>query len=317
MLQNRILTGTIVEENPTRPGTYHFKSSLGHEVHDAHLISSDADNKGGGDLYRPRPGTRCAALFSEDGGQCLIVGQIRAPFFDEDKDDQPKVGNAAENLASGDKVYKTAGGASLTLKAAGTVIVRGSKSSGYIRMLPADQTTTIRAANLTQHHDGYRGYRGRVDREGTDPATYARDDYKHESGGSHDRVRIDHGSIGGTARRQLTIGSVTVVGGQTSTVIKTRETHYSDGSWLGEGPKYYWGSKSEEEPAVLGTQLVESLQKLIGYLQQLQVNTAWGPSTPPLPVHVENLQSVSDELSGKILSTYLFFSKEPATLGTE
>lgn len=314
--RNRILFGVLGTENEDKPGTYRFSSNDGYVVPDAHLLAPDADVAGGGDIARPRPGSVCIALTTDDGGGCYITGYVRPPEFDEESDDDPVVGNPDDTATAGDKIYKTTGGALISLKRGGAVIIEGGVGTGII-MNPVNNHMLTRSANFTESRDGYRAVRGRQNIGGTSPYTRTQEDHQHQVGPSYDRVRIQHGSFTGDARRQLSIASVTTTGTETVGVIRTRETYYSDGSWVGEGPKYQWGGSGASEPAVLGNELVDAINELIDIIKELKVNTFAGPSTPPLPDTQAKLTALSNELSGKILSSYLFFSKDPATLGTE
>lgn len=307
----RILFGVVGEENPRHPGVYRFSSTDGIVVNDAHILSPDADIKGGGEFSRPRPGSTCVAVMTSDGAQCFIIGFARAPTFDEEGEDPPSVGSPADSDISGDKVYRTSGGASLILKRGGALILEGGPGN-TILINPLNNQMSTRSTNFRQSADGYLSRHGRVEPGSTSPATISEQICLHQVGPSYDRVRVRTGTIEGDARRELEVAAVSVVAGQEVATVKTRETHYADGSWVGEGPKYQWGDGADE-PAVLGKQLVDVMGQLIDIVKGLQVNTAWGPSGPVLPNIVANLESLKSQLSDKILSTFAYFSKNPST----
>ena len=309
----RILFGRLGEENPNHPGTYRFSSEDGFIVNDAHILSPDLDAKGRGQRNRPAAGAFCIAVMSHSGAGCFIIGFQAVPSWDEQSDDPPAVGNADDNQTSEDKVFRTSGGAALILKRGGGVIIEGGAGTGVI-LNPLNNTMTLRAANYNQIADGYSASRGRKQPGKTDPATLHDESFQHQVGPSFDRVEISHGSVNEKARRQLTIEAVTVAGSNQTAIAKTRETYNSDGSWVGEGPKYQWGGDGADEPVPLGNQLVTKLGELIDIVKSLKVNTAWGPSTPPLPDTILKLVQLKSELSDAILSKYLFVSKKPKTL---
>jgi hypothetical protein len=311
--RGQILYGVIGEEHPDHPGVYRFSSTDGFVVNDAHILSPDNDVGGGGETTKPRPGSPCVALMSSNGAQCFIVGFHRAPTVDEESDDPPDVGNPDDNVSAGDKVYKTSGGATLVLKRGGAVFIESGPGVSIV-CNPLNNQMSIRSTNFRHVADGYQASRGRLEVGKTEPETFHREDFLDQAGGAHDRFRIEHGSLDSDARRKLELAEVTVVLGETSATVKTRETYFSDGSWVGEGPKYQWGGSGADEPAVLGNQLVEAFGTLFGIIKALKVNTAWGPSTPPIPPTPIDIDRLQNELSGKILSTFLFFSKDPADL---
>ena len=311
--RGQILFGRIGDENPSYPGLYRFTSSDGISVNDARVLSADADNNGSGEATKPRPGSNCVAVMTTDGAMCFVIGFMTPPSFDQESDEAPVVGNAEDNNASGDKAYRTAGGAVLILKRGGAVIIEGGPGTGVI-MNPLNNTMTLRATNFTQIVDGYQALRGRKEIGKTNPATVHHEQFLNQTGPQADRFSIHHGSLEDDARRQLELEAVTVAGGNETTITKTRETYYADGRWVGEGPKYQWGGEDASEPAVLGHALVDAISKLIDIVAQLKVGTAWGPSTPPLPPTTVDLAQLKAELSDKILSTFAFFSKKPPTL---
>ena len=304
--------GTVGEECSDCPGVYHFSSSCGLTPR-AHILSPDVDTKGKGKVTKPKPGSTAVALMSSNGAECFIVGFHRVPQFDEDVDEKPSVGNADDNHSPGDKVEETEGGARMLLRSGGAVLIEGGAGVN-ISLNPVNNRMSLRSTNLGLISDGYRSFRGRQNIGETKPETFHEEEFLHQVGPTFDRFRVQHGNLGDGIRRELSLASVTVVGGQETATIVTRETYDIDGSWVGEGKEYYWGSKSKDEPAVLGNQLVESLGKLIDLLLKAKVNTAWGPSTPMIPPESIELGKLKNELSGKILSTFLFLSKDAAEL---
>lgn len=313
MPKGAILFGVCGGENPNRPGIYRFSSSDGIVVNDAHVLSPDADIKGGGEHTKPRAGSTCVAVMTSDGAQCFIVGFSRSPTVDEQSNDPPKVGVPEDSDTSGDKVYKTAGGASFILKRGGSVIIEGGAGTGVI-LNPLNNQMSLRASNFRQNADGYLARRGRVKPGSTEPETTHEESFLHQVGPSYDRMRLTHGTLDGDARRQLELAAVKIVSSREIVTVKTRETYNSDGSWVGEGPKYQWGGDSADENAVLGKALVEALSTLIDIIKNLKVNTAWGPSTPPIPPTPIDLEKLKSSLSDKILSTFAYFSKKPPSL---
>lgn len=313
--KGQILFGVIGAENTTkgREGTYRFSSSCGIVVPDAHILSADADIKGGGDHARPRPGSTCVAVMTTNGAQCFVIGFSRSPTVDDESDDPPTVGTPDDSDTSGDKVYKTAGGASFILKRGGAVIIEGGPGTGVI-LNPLNNQMSLRSANFRQNADGYLAKRGRVSPGSTEAPTTHEEAFLHQVGSTYDRIKIRHGTLDGGARRELEIAAVSIIASQEVATVKTRETYFADGHWIGEGPKYQWGGSGADEPAVLGNALVAAISKLIDIVTQLKVGTAWGPSTPPIPPTPTDLAQLKAELSDKILSTFAFFSKKPPLL---
>lgn len=308
----KVLYGCVGEENPDAPGTYRFCSNDGFNVGNAHILSQDADIDGNGESTKPRAGSLAVAVMTSNGAECFIIGFHRPPQFDEDSEEAPSVGNPEDNESSGDKVYETSGGAKLILKRGGAVIVEGGAGVSIL-MNPVNNRLSVRSANMGFVADGYSSFRGRKNIGETRPETLHREDFISQVGPSFDRLSIQHGSLPDDARRELSLASVTVASSQETATILTRETHYNDGSWVGEGPKYQWG-RNADEPGVLGNQLVDAFGTLIDIIKSLKVNTAWGPSTPPIPPTPIQLDQLKNELSGKILSTFLFLSKDPTEL---
>jgi hypothetical protein len=304
--------GRLGEENPKHPGTYRFSTSTGISVNDAHILSPDADSGGNGQNSKPTAGSYGVAVMTTDGAQCFVIGFHHPPKFDDNSDVAPEVGNPDDNNSGGDKVWRTAGDASFILKRGGAVIIEGGAGTGVI-LNPLNNTMTLRASNFSQIADGYRASRGRKEIGKTKPSTVHEDEFLHQVGPSFQRMRVRHGDLDGNARRELELASVTVIGSKETAIVKTRETYYSDGSWVGNGPKYQWGADASEQ-GVLGNALVAAIGELIDIIKALKVGTAWGPSTPPLPDIQLKLQNLKTQLSGKILSTYIFLSKSPPTL---
>lgn len=312
-VSNLISYGVLGEENPNRPGTYFFRSTTGIIVRDASILSSSADNAGAGDFSKPVPGSTCVALFTADGGDCFIVGFSKPPSFNEDEDEDAGIENPDDNTSAGDRVIKTSGGASFIMKRGGAVIVEGGPAASII-LNPVNSKMTLRSNNFFQTVNGFKAVRGRKEEGSTEPATYHSEEYLNGLASPFDRERVAHGDLDDGARRQFVLEEVIVLAGQESATVKTRETTYADGSWVGEGPKYQWGGSGADEPIVLGNALVEAMNQLIDIVTNLKVNTAWGPSTPPIPPTPIDLATLKNSLAGNILSTYLFSTKEPAKL---
>lgn len=309
-----IWVGVIGEENPDHPGVYRFDSTDGYSVNDAHLLTPDGDTEGGGEETKPRPGSPCVALVSNNGGQCYITGYSKAPEFDEDSDDIPAVGNADENNSAGDKVYKTSGGATLVLKRGGAVYIEGGPGVSFI-LNPLNNQMSLRAGNFKHTALGYAAVRGRKEPGTTKPETVHTEDFLHQVGAdARDRFRIEHGDLESDARRRLSLSEVTIIASQESVTVKTRETYFNDGSWIGEGPKYQWGGADADEPIVLGNALVDVIKKLSSIIKGIKVPTAWGPSGTPLPPTPIDLTSLEGDLD-KILSEFMYVTKTPAELG--
>ena len=307
-----ILYGVVGEECPDCPGLYNFSSSCGLTPR-AHILSPDVDTQGRGKVTKPKPGSTAVAVMGSQGSECFIIGFHRVPQFDEDVDEKPSIGNPGDNHSAGDKVEETAGGARMLLRSGGAVLVEGGPGTS-ISLNPVNNRMTLRSTNLGLIADGFRSFRGRQNIGETKPETVHEEEFLHQVGPSFDRFTVRHGNLEDSARRDLELASVTVVAGQESATIVTRETYFSDGSWVGDGPKYQWGGSGADEPGVLGNQLVEAFGKLIDIIKALKVNTAWGPSTPPIPPTPTQLDQLKNELSGKILSTFLFLSKDPSEL---
>lgn len=321
---NLVIMGVVRHE--TRPGMYRFEgvSSRGsYSVDDAQILSPDGDIEGNGSFAKPRNPSPAIGI-SGPGGQIYIVGFNQAPTQDDDSDDAPEIAEIDDNGISGDKVFRSAGGARLLLKRGGAMIAEGGGGVS-ITLNPLNNQYAMRASNVLESANGYMASRGRRQSGSIHPETLSTVDYCDRVGPIRTRVRVLHGDIdddiGGqpniaSGRRQLSIASVTTAGGITVGVIKLRETYNDDGSWVGEGSKYQWGGNGADENAVLGQQLVEWLKKLIDTIKGLKVNTAWGPSTTPLPPTSIELSSLAGELSAKILSRYIFLSRFPSVLGT-
>lgn len=309
----KIMYGVVGEECSDCPGVYNFSSSCGLTPR-AQILSPDVDTRGAGKVIKPRPGSTAVALMSSEGSECFIVGFHRVAQFDEDVDEKPTVGNAEDNHSPGDKVEETSGGARMLLREGGAVLIEGGPGAN-ISLNPVNNRISIRSTNLNLIADGYRTSRGRhPDTPKTSPETIHEEEFLHQVGPSFDRFRVRHGDLGDNKRRELSLASVTVTGGQEIATVVARETYSNDGSWLGEAKEYYWGLKNKDEPAVLGNQLVEAMSELIDILKTVKVNTAWGPSTPFIPPESLKLDTLKNKLSGKILSNFLFFQKEAADL---
>jgi hypothetical protein len=316
--RNKVLIGSIGEEHPNTPGVYNFVSTDGFSP-EVEILSPDADNEGGGQFSKPAPGSMCIVVTTNDGANAYVVGFARVAKYEEDSDEAAKTSDpeSEENIVAGDKVWRVGDvskpRAQIVLKSGGALLLESGAAVG-ISLNSLNNTMSLRSMNMTQLADGYRGSFGRKEIGKTDPETVAEENFYDKVGPSSVRVKLRYGDLDGDAKRELTVSEIKVGGGATTGTIKSRETHYADGSWIGEGSKYQWGSGADE-PMVLGNALVESIEKLIDIVTNLTVNTAWGPSTPPLPPTSTNLASLKQELSGKILSTFLFLSKEPTDPG--
>lgn len=292
---------------------YRFCSTDGYIINDAHLLSADSDIGGAGDVIKPRAGSPCVALMSTNGAGCFIVGFHRPPEFDETKDEDPKIPSPATSVSPGDKVYGTAGGAALVLKRGGSLFVEAGPGVSIV-CNPQNNQMTLRSSNYKVVADGHSSTRGRQEVGKTEPETVHRDDFLDMAGGSHYRLRIDHGNLEGGAKRRLELAQVTVAGGAATAVVKARETYFDDGRWIGEAKEYRWGGAGAGEPAVLGNELVSAFNTLFQILKTLTVGTAFGPSTPPLANTQTQIEQLQKQLSGKILSTFIYLSKNPPSL---
>jgi len=307
----KILYGTVGEECSDCPGVYHFQSSCGLTPR-VQVLSPDVDTLGAGKVVKPRAGSTAVAVMTSEGAECFIIGFQRVPQFDEDKDEKPAVGNADDNHSPGDKVEETAGGARMILRSGGAVLIEGGPGVN-ISLNPSNNRMTLRSTNLGLVADGYRLFRGRQNIGETKPEAVHEEEFLHQVGPSFDRFSVRHGNLENNGRRELSLASVTVVAGQTSATLLTRETYNNEGHWLGEGKKYQWGADADE-PIVLGNALVDALNELMDIIGKLTVNTAWGPSTPPLPGTISALEGLKSKLGGNILSKYLFSTQDPTDL---
>jgi hypothetical protein len=306
--------GTVGEECSDCPGVYNFSSSCG-RTPKAQILSPDVDTLGRGKVTKPRPGSTAVAIMSSNGSECFIVGFHRVAQFDEDKDEKPSVGNAEDNHSPGDKVEETKGGARMLLRDGGAVLIEGGPGTN-ISLNPVNNRMTLRSTNLGMVADGYRTSRGRhPETPKTSPETIHEEEFLHQVGPSFDRFRVRHGDLGDNKRRELSLASVTVVAGQETATIVTKETYHSDGSWVGEGKFYRWGGAGADEPIVLGNVLVDTMNAMLDLISKLTVNTAWGPSTPPLPGTQKAIADIKVDLAaGNILSNFLFSTKDSADL---
>jgi hypothetical protein len=310
-LAGRILIGTLGEERSEQPGVYGFHSSNDFAPTDVLILSQDAALDGTGEETYHRSGAPCVCVFDSDGGQGVVIGFLRIPQFDEDSDEESGAFTpAGENKVQGDKVYKTAGGATLILKRGGAVLIEGGKGVGLV-LNPLNNQLSIRSSNHRTIADGYSATRGRTNPGGTQPETSHTEEFLHQVGVSFDRFTVAHGTLEGDARRQITLESVSIIAGSETATALARETYNKDGKWFAEGPEYKWGGTGADEPVVLGNALVDAVNELIDTVKELKVNTAWGPSTPPLPPTLIALDSLSRKLGDQILSTYMFTTKDP------
>jgi hypothetical protein len=322
---DKVLVGVLGPENPTRPGLYGFRGygsgpNECYEVNDAIVLTPDGALSGSGTHFKPLEGSTCVALVGP-GGSVWIVGFHLPPQFDEAGGQMPTIGDASDsygplNNAAGDKLFRSEGDAALMLKRGGSAIVQGGPGA-TTAWLKDTNTVSTRAQNLNEQADGARRARGRVQVGKTAPETMAVDDFVDQVGPSATRVRLRHGHLDGNGRRELTVSKVNYAGGSVSGQIQLREIYNDDGSWVGEGQKYQFGGTGADQKALLGNAVVDLLKNLIDVLKNLKVNTAWGPSAVPVADTIAKLtQLQSDYLdSGKVLSDYVFLSKQPATPG--
>lgn len=315
-LSNRVLVGVLRGE--TKPGLYRFEgqgSEGVYSVDDAHLLTPDGDLQDGGSHGRPRNPSGCVAI-TGPGGSVWVIGFTRVPRFDEDSDDAPAVGDVDDNAADGDKVISTAGGAKLLLKAGGAAVLEGGGLAS-VTLNPIENRLSLVSSNTSEAADGFVAGRGRVDPGSTSPETVHVDEFWDTLGPAYNRVRIKHGSVGGGVQRELTVAQVSDTPAAKLGRIRLRETYLDDGSWIGEGQKYQWGGVLANEPGVLGNQNTAVLKEIIDIIKNLKVGTAFGPSSVPLPDTITRLTQLASELDGgKILSNYIFLSKDPVDPGT-
>lgn len=319
--RGRIFLGLVKGKNQVLPGAYVVDTTDGFEFNDAVPILNHWDNaSNAGDYVHYKIGSTVIVVTTNDGCMPMIIGCVRLPRFVEESDESmPVLDHDQEAPDEGDRVIQTAGGARLILRDGGMAILEGGAGATSITMdtaLPNSLTKiTARSPSWNQVNDGYQVYRGRPLGDANKEQTSSREDFFDKVGPSSVRVSIRHGNVTSTVRRELTVSSVTQTKLGTTGTIKLRERYYADGSWVGEGAKYQWGDGADE-PFVLGKQLVSVMEQLIDKIKTLQVNTAWGPSGPPLPNIVADLETLKASLSGKILSTYLFGSKTSKPPGT-
>src|SRR5579859_2513023 len=317
---DKVLVGVLGSENSARPGLYTFRgfgsgANECYEVNDAIVLTADASLSGSGSHFKPMEGSPCVALLGP-GGSVWIVGFHLPPRFDQEGEEAPTIGEAGDaagplNNVAGDKVLRTDGDAALLLKRGGSALVQGG-SGATTMWLKETNTVSTRAQNLNEQADGARRARGRIQVGKTAPETLATDEFFDQVGPSATRVRLRHGHVDAKVRRELTVSNVTYSGGSVTGPVKLRETYNDDGSWVGEGQKYQYGGTGADQKAVLGGVLGDLLKDLIDILQNLKVGTAWGPSAVPVADTITKLQKLKADYldSGKIVSDYIFFSKQ-------
>lgn len=323
--RDKILVGVLGPESSTRPGTYGFVGygsgpNECYQVADAIILTPDGALSGSGTYVKPSEGSLCVAL-AGPGGSIWIVGFYLPPRFDQSGQNAPVIGDAGDdtgplNNVAGDKLLRTDGGAALLLKRGGSAMVQGGPGA-TTTWLKLTNTVSTRAQNVSEQVDGARRLRGRIQIGKTAPETLAVDQFYDQVGPSSTRVQLKHGHVDDSVRRELTVSQVTYAGGQTTGTVKLRESHRSDGSWVGEGQKYQFG-KNADENALLGNVVASLLKDLIGILKELKVNTAWGPSAVPVADTVAKLTKLQADYidNGKIKSDYIFFSKSAGNPGT-
>jgi len=307
--RGRILYGTIGEERDGFPGVYDFTSTDGIVKTQVICLTPDASRDGFGEFTKPHPGTPCIVIESDDGGQGFAVGFHAMPKFDDENEDTPQFEVPAENFTAGDKVLRTKGGARLIMKRGGLASLEGGPGA-VVQLNPTNNLVTINGSNNAVSMDGYKAVRGRRNVGTTEVATRHEEKFDSAVGPSFDRVRETRGKVGsGDARREVTVESVTVAGGRESALASFRETVNADGSWESKGPSYAWGGG--DEAMVLGNQLVDAIGQLIDIIKTLQHTTAVGPTSPPLPPFIAQLDQLKLQLSDMILSTFMKLSKNP------
>ncbi len=323
---DKVLVGVLGQENPARPGLYGFKGygsgpNECYEVTDAIVLTADASLSGSGSHFKPTEGSPCVALVGP-GGSVWIVGFHLPPKFDQAGGQAPTIGDAGDsagplNNVAGDKVLRSDGDAALILKRGGSSVVQGGPGA-TTSWLKETNTISSRAQNVREQADGFQRSRGRIQIGKLAPETIAIDDHFDQVGPSSTRVRVRHGRVDANVRREITVSKVTYSGGALSGTIALRETYNDDGSWVGEGQKYQFGGKQADEKALLGNVVTSLLKELIDILKNLKVNTAWGPSAPPVADALAKLTELQANYldSGKITSDYIFLSKTPASPGS-
>ena len=324
---DKVYVGVLGEENSKRPGLYRFQGygSAPNDciaIDDAMLLTPDGDIDGNGLHSKPAAGSPCLAITAA-GGSAWILGFFRPPVVDSESDKPPTLGDAGDasgplNYVAGDKLMRTSGGAQILWKRGGSLIAQGGDGV-QIQWLKDTNTLSQLAQNMNAMADGYKAVRGRVKVGKTDPETVSIEEFCDKTGSAATRVRVSQGHVTADVRRQLTISSITIAGGTTTGTINVRETYYDSGNWVAEGPKYQWGGTGADENAVLGKTLKAMLKDLIGIIKGLQVNTAWGPSAPPIQSTIVALNKLAadylDTNGGKILSDYIFLTKKAAAPG--
>lgn len=323
---DKVLVGVIGQESATRPGLYGFKGygsgpNECYEVADAIVLTADASLSGSGSHFKPTEGSPCVALVGP-GGSVWIVGFHLPPKYDEAGGAAPTIGDAGDsagplNNVAGDKVLRSDGDAALLLKRGGSSVIQGGPGA-TTSWLKETNTISSRSQNLREQADGFQRSRGRIQVGKIAPETIAIDDHFDQVGASATRVRVRHGKLNRNARREITVSKVTYSGGSLTGSIALRETYNEDGSWVGEGQQYQFGGTAADEKALLGNAVTSLLKELIDLLKNLKVNTAWGPSAPPVADTIAQLSALQAKYvdSGKITSDYIFFSKAPSNPGS-
>lgn len=301
--------GCIVEENRSRKNVYRVCTTDGLYFPQARILSPDADKRGFGEYSKPRNGSHCVIVTTNDGAQPFIVGFHAPDIFDEDADVEPVADQPQTNQVAGDKTYSTEGGARFMMKRGGMVILEGGLGAS-LALNPVTNRATLRSSNMLLAADGLRIASGRKNVEADSPDTLHVSDYQDQVGTSYDRVRIRHGKVASSTRREVTVSGVTFIGGREQEEVRYRETINSSGEWVGEGPKYSFADGASER-APLGDLLMDAIAQIIQAIATLQVSTPFGATSPPISSDAIRL---STELlprvkAGELLSDYIFFAK--------
>lgn len=336
----QVLIGRIQQESQpavgqdgvTKRNLYSVRTTQGHVIPDCFLLSSSAFGAFGtdpgvrfrpdempGQYSKPYPGSLCVVVTS-NGGAAFIVGFFNPPTTTTVASDpntgETKPGSVddAEARSSGDWIVRTEASL-LNMKRMGAIVIQSGASIRQT-MNPLDGTYFSQCKRRIDVSEGYRAERSRVQK--SSPEALSTEEFYDkilQRGRSSVRVRIRNGQVDSSVRHEVMISDVNyAVPTDPVTTDLARSAYDSDGSWFAEGPKFQWGGRSADEPIVLGNKLVAALEKLIGIIGNIRVNTAWGPSTTPLPPTPIDLQALENEL-GDILSEYMFTTRSAATPG--
>jgi len=323
--ENKILIGILGEEktyvdgngDKHGHGVYYF-SGYGPEGTvfpklDAIILTPDAAVDGTGFHGKPVEGSHCVAVLGP-GGTCYVIGFHLPIKYDKNLKKKITIGDASDefgklNNSPGDKVWFTEGGARLRILRGGSVLIGGGPGVGTSWLKEGNVMTSV-AQTITEGADGFKRSIGKI-KSGSEPETMGVEQYFDKTGPSSTRTQLKYGHLANDGRRELTVSVLATTGPKVAGTIKFRETHYDDGSWVGEGSKFQFG-KDADENALLGKVVVDMLKKLIGIIKDLKVNTAWGPSGPPVALAIKDLTELQSNFidNSKILSDYIFLSKK-------